>query len=72
MDQVTFALPRVSEGDMDKTAQYKLIKAQAISVIVSQYLDYAVEMYRMNEHNIWQITPTELKGLIDSLQNALD
>lgn len=72
MDQVTFTLPNISEEDMGKDAQYKLIKAQAIAVILSNYLAYLLELDRLHDHQGWRITTSEIGDLINTLQAALD
>ena len=85
MNATQFALPTLSDADMTKNDQGALLLNQATALIVGAWLEHAnVVLQNASALGVttsapsggtnlltFLVTPSELKGLIDSVQNGL-
>ena len=68
---VTFALPTVSHDAMTDDDQRRILRVQALAVIVSAHLDHAARVYAVNQNDAYRFTQAELVSLINDVQDAL-
>ena len=68
---VTFSLPTLSDADMSDSDQTRILRVQALAVIVSAYLDHAARVYAVNQGDAYRFTQAELVNLVNDVQAAL-
>lgn len=68
---VTFALPNVTADGMNVEEQSYPLRMQALSVIISAYLDHAARVNQDNPSPDYRFTGAELVTLINNVQGAL-